>query len=131
MLSHDGSTPGRIINGGLGSKRYRITFHGPGGHSDHAFGLVNPMFAMARAVAALGAVAAPPQASSSVGVTGKTASTDSNVPVSMGIPAITIPGGIGGNEHSLEEFIDVEPAANLRQISATLGILLALVEMAD
>ena len=37
----------RIAIGGVGSKRYRVTFRGPGGHSFGAFGLVNPMFAMA------------------------------------------------------------------------------------
>ncbi len=40
----------RIVTGGVGSKRYRVTFNGPGGHSYGAFGLVNPMFAMADAV---------------------------------------------------------------------------------
>ena len=29
-------------SGGVGSKRYRVTFKGPGGHSYGAFGLVNP-----------------------------------------------------------------------------------------
>ena len=34
-----------ITHGGVGSKRYRVTFKGPGGHSYGAFGLVNPAFA--------------------------------------------------------------------------------------
>ena len=38
-------------DGGVGSKRYRVTFKGPGGHSYGAFGLVNPAFAMGGAIA--------------------------------------------------------------------------------
>jgi len=50
-----------IATGGVGSRRYRVTFSGPGGHSYGAFGLVNPMFAMADAVTRLGRVAVPAQ----------------------------------------------------------------------
>ena len=49
----------RIVTGGVGSKRYRVTFKGPGGHSYGAFGIVNPMFAMADAVGRLGRVPVP------------------------------------------------------------------------
>ncbi|WP_420144721.1 M20/M25/M40 family metallo-hydrolase [Sphingobium sp.] len=45
----DGSTDG-LINGGVGSKRYKLTFKGPGGHSFGAFGLVNPMTAMSQSI---------------------------------------------------------------------------------
>ena len=45
-----------IAVGGVGSKRYRVTFKGPGGHSYGAFGLVNPMFAMADAITRLGRI---------------------------------------------------------------------------
>ena len=38
------------MTGGVGSKRYRVTFKGPGGHSYGAFGLVNPMVAMSQTV---------------------------------------------------------------------------------
>lgn len=48
-----------ITNGGVGSKRYRITFKGPGGHSYGAFGLPNPIHALGRAVAAIGAFDVP------------------------------------------------------------------------
>ena len=40
----------RIVNGGVGSRRYRVAFKGPGGHSYGAFGIVNPMAAMAGAM---------------------------------------------------------------------------------
>ncbi len=46
----DGGDIGRIVNGGLGSHRYKVTFSGPGGHSWGAFGLGNPAHAMSRAV---------------------------------------------------------------------------------
>ena len=46
----DGGGLDRIVNKGLGSHRYRITFKGPGGHSWGAFGLVNPAHALSRAI---------------------------------------------------------------------------------
>ncbi len=46
----DGGGMERIVNKGLGSHRYRITFKGPGGHSWGAFGLANPAHALGRAV---------------------------------------------------------------------------------
>jgi tripeptide aminopeptidase len=39
-----------IINREIGSRRYRITFRGPGGHSDWAFGLPSAIHAMGRAI---------------------------------------------------------------------------------
>ena len=53
-------------------------------------------------------------------------STDSNLPMSLGIPAITIgSGGTAGRAHSLDEWIDVEKAASLRGMTVGLGILLS------
>jgi acetylornithine deacetylase/succinyl-diaminopimelate desuccinylase-like protein len=40
-----------IATVGVGSKRYRVTFKGPGGHSFGQFGLANPANALGRAVA--------------------------------------------------------------------------------
>src|SRR3712207_5429340 len=39
-----------VTNGGIGSKRYRVTYTGPGGHSYGAFGLVNPAYALGEAI---------------------------------------------------------------------------------
>ncbi|WP_253201333.1 M20/M25/M40 family metallo-hydrolase [Sphingomonas quercus] len=50
FYSLDGGGLDSITTGGAGSKRYRVTFKGPGGHSYGAFGLVNPMVAMSQAV---------------------------------------------------------------------------------
>jgi acetylornithine deacetylase/succinyl-diaminopimelate desuccinylase-like protein len=225
FLSVDSPEVDRIVSGGVGSRRYRVTFRGPGGHSFSAFGLVNPMYAMAEAARALAAVpvpADPPTTHCVSVVSGGTSinaianavtievdlrsasaaeldrldrrflaivqeavaaenaarsvaagaiaaevtrvgdrpagetppgapirgiaaaavaaegyaprfafsSTDSNVPMSLGIPALTIgAGGRGGRAHSLEEWLDVEPAESLRGMRATLAAILAIAGM--
>ena len=43
----------RVIHRALGSKRYHVTFRGPGGHSWAAFGVANPANAVGRAAALL------------------------------------------------------------------------------
>lgn len=50
FFSIDGGGLDSFTAGGTGSKRYKVTFKGPGGHSYGAFGLVNPMTAMSQAV---------------------------------------------------------------------------------
>jgi tripeptide aminopeptidase len=52
FVSIDGTDHG-ITNVAVGSHRYRVTFRGPGGHSFGAFGLVNPIHALGRAVATI------------------------------------------------------------------------------
>jgi acetylornithine deacetylase/succinyl-diaminopimelate desuccinylase-like protein len=52
FVSIDGTGSG-ITNEAVGSFRYRVTFKGPGGHSYGAFGLVNPVHALGRAIAAV------------------------------------------------------------------------------
>jgi acetylornithine deacetylase/succinyl-diaminopimelate desuccinylase-like protein len=59
FISLDGGGMDGMVTGGAGSKRYRVTFKGPGGHSYGAFGLVNPMGALAGAVAELYAIRVP------------------------------------------------------------------------
>jgi tripeptide aminopeptidase len=209
----------KIATGGIGSKRYRATFRGPGGHSWGAFGLVNPMYAMARTIVGLSEISVPvaPKTTYSAGVAGggtsinaipneawvdvdmrseepealaaletqfldlvasataaenaarstregavtaetaligdrpagRTAadsalirdataavrahgftpthvssSTDANIAMSLGIPAIKIgSGGRGGRAHSLEEWIDVEPVASVNGMAAGLTAL--------
>ena len=70
FITVDGSNNDLITNGALGSKRYRVTFKGPGGHSWGAFGQVSPAFAMGNAMAKLGRVVVPkqPKVSYNVGV---------------------------------------------------------------
>jgi di/tripeptidase len=223
FISMDGSGDGSdITNGGVGSKRYRAAFKGPGGHSYGAFGLVSPAFAMGSAMQKLGRMKVPasPKTTFNVGVVGggtsvnsipfeswmevdlrsespaeleklnetmigllneavaeenkarstrqgavsldlklvgdrpsgqtprdsrlvqiaaaavraggltptfNYGSTDSNIPISLGIPAITIDsGGQGGRAHALDEWIDVEKTASLRGMQIALALILAL-----
>src|SRR5690348_3247000 len=55
---------------GVGSKRYRVTYKGPGGHSYGAFGIPNPIHALGRAIAAIGDIHVPasPKTTFNVGV---------------------------------------------------------------
>ncbi len=211
-----------ITTGGVGSRRYKVTFKGPGGHSYGSFGLVNPAFAMANAMAKLSRLQVPsrPRTTFNVGVIGggtavnaipfeswmdvdirseskqeldkavesflkfvdeavdeenKTrstaqgrvdadvkligdrpfgeipvsapivqtasavirafgmnptytmSSTDSNIPLNLGIPAITLEsGGTGGRNHSLDEWIDVEKTASVGGINIAMAVVLAL-----
>ena len=225
FFSMDGTDGSRIVNGGVGSKRYRVTFKGPGGHSYGAFGLVNPMTAMSQAVVDLYKIEAPktPKTTYSASVTGggtsvnsipdkvfmefdmrsvsaeelgkleqrflaivaaavegenrarstkegvvaadlkvigdrpagstpesaelvrvarqaveaqglkpqlTASSTDANMPMSLGIPGITIgSGGSGGRAHSLDEWIDVEKGASLKGMLPGLTMLLAMADL--
>jgi di/tripeptidase len=223
FISLDPYGPGNhITTAGIGSKRFRVTFSGPGGHSFGSFGLVNPAYALGSAIGKLSRMQVPsrPKTTFNVGVIGggtsvnsipfeswmdvdirsetkdeldKTvdtftrlmreaaaeenrarstsqgkidvdvkpigdrpfgqisiaapivqtaaaviesfgmtpaygmSSTDSNIPLSMGIPAITLEsGGYGGRNHTLDEWIDVEQGASVRGVGVVLGVLLAL-----
>jgi len=54
-------------------------------------------------------------------------STDANVPISLGIPAITIGrGGLGGRSHSLDEWVDIEREPTVRGIQVVLTTILAI-----
>jgi di/tripeptidase len=225
FFSMDGTEASRVTYGAVGSRRYRVTFKGPGGHSYGAFGIVNPMQAMAKAVTDLGEVKVPsrPRTTYSASVvgggtsvnsipdaiwlevdmrsesaeelakldrrfleivhaavehentarstrlgrvtaepkligdrpTGATredaeivqvtkaavsaagyapilgaSSTDSNIPISLGIPAVTIgAGGQGGRAHSLDEWIDVARPEAVRGARVGLAALLAMAGM--
>ena len=223
FISLDPFGPGNDITvGGIGSKRFKVTFRGPGGHSFGSFGLVSPAYALGNAIAKLSRMQVPsrPKTTFNVGVIGggtsvnsipfeswmdvdirsetkeelnkaidtfsrlmreaaeeenrarstsqgrievdvkligdrpfgqipitapmvQTAagvieafgmspaygisSTDSNIPMSIGIPAITLEsGGTGGRNHTLDEWIDVDKSASLRGINIAMGILVAL-----
>lgn len=222
FFSMDGNEAARVTYGAVGSRRYRVAFHGPGGHSYGAFGIVNPMAAMGRAIDQLYDVKVPatPRTTYSASVvgggvsvnsipadvwlevdmrsedkaelakvdvkflailkaaaehenaarstrvgkitvepkligerpTGHTSpdalivattaeaaraagyrpelgasSTDSNIPISLGIPAVTIgSGGTGGRAHSLDEWIDVAKPESLRGMTVGLAAVLAM-----
>ena len=53
-------------------------------------------------------------------------STDANVPMSLGVPAITIGrGGPGGRQHSPDEWTDVDPVTNVKNEQVALAIILS------
>ena len=53
---------------GVGSRRYRVTFKGPGGHSFAAFGLANPANALGRAIAKIAEIRVPDKPSTTFNV---------------------------------------------------------------
>lgn len=59
FISLDGLDIGRIVNQGTGSRRWRISYKGPGGHSFSAFGLPSATHALGRAIAKISEVRTP------------------------------------------------------------------------
>jgi len=78
FVSIDG-TGIHVTNVAVGSHRYRVTFKGPGGHSFGAFGMVNPIGAMGRAIAKIDEmqVAKQPKTTFNVGRVGGGTSVNS------------------------------------------------------
>lgn len=222
FITVDSPQVDNIVVGGVGSKRYSVRFNGPGGHSFKAFGIVNPIYAMAQAIVELGRIEVPetPRTTFCASIVGggtsvnaipeeawididlrsesaeqlarldarcraivaaaveqentarstsegaitvdirtlgdrpagntpmdsdivqfataalqahgfaprhEASSTDANIPMSLGIPAIKIgSGGTGGRAHSLAEWIDVEKTASVSGMTASLTAILAV-----
>jgi acetylornithine deacetylase/succinyl-diaminopimelate desuccinylase-like protein len=59
FISFEPGRAGDITTAGVGSKRYKVTFTGPGGHSMGDFGIVNPAYAMANAMVEFGKMKVP------------------------------------------------------------------------
>jgi acetylornithine deacetylase/succinyl-diaminopimelate desuccinylase-like protein len=78
FVSIDGTGLG-MTRVGVGSYRYRLTYRGPGGHSYGAFGRVNPIHALGRAIAAIAdfQVASEPKTTFNVGRIGGGTSVNS------------------------------------------------------
>ena len=70
LLVIDGAGTDTYVNQALGSRRFEITFRGPGGHSWSDFGVPNPIILLSRALARFSEVPAPesPRTTFSVGV---------------------------------------------------------------
>ena len=80
FISMDGSGGGDVITTRApGSKRYKATFTRPGGASHGAFGLVNPAYALAKAMNKISAMNVPqrPRTTFNVGVIGGGTSVNS------------------------------------------------------
>jgi acetylornithine deacetylase/succinyl-diaminopimelate desuccinylase-like protein len=223
FISLDPFGPGSDVTiAGIGSKRFKVKFKGPGGHSFGSFGLVSPAYALGNAIVKLSKMQVPqtPRTTYNVGVIGGgtsvnsipfeswmevdlrsetkeelnkavdtftklmheaaeeenhtrstaqgkievevnligdrpfgrisqnapivqtaaaviraygmspsygSSSTDSNIPMSLGIPAITLEsGGTGSRNHTPDEWIDVEKTSSVRGIDVAMGVLLSL-----
>ena len=59
-----------VTSRGVGSKRYKVTYKGPGGHSYGAFGIPNPIHALGRAMSEIADIQVPasPKTTFNVGV---------------------------------------------------------------
>ncbi|WP_017812008.1 M20/M25/M40 family metallo-hydrolase [Paenibacillus shenyangensis] len=70
FISVEPGAPEKITYLAAGSKRYRVTFHGTGGHSFADFGIPNPIHALGRAIAGISEIRTPaePKTTFSVGV---------------------------------------------------------------
>ena len=58
-IALDGAGDDRIVTRALGARRFRVTFHGAGGHSWAAFGVPNPVHAAGATAAKLAALPLP------------------------------------------------------------------------
>ena len=61
-IALDGAGDDRIVHRALGARRFRVTFHGRGGHSWAAFGMPNPVHAAGATAAKLAVAAAAARA---------------------------------------------------------------------
>ncbi len=59
FISIDGLSISRVINAATGSRRFKIAYVGPGGHSFSAFGMPSATHAMGRAIAKMADVETP------------------------------------------------------------------------
>jgi tripeptide aminopeptidase len=68
VIAIDNTGDERIVNSALGSRRFRVEYRGPGGHSWAAYGVVNPVHAVARAADAVAGLRLPRGTASTVTV---------------------------------------------------------------
>lgn len=66
----DGAAIDTVVTQALGSRRFQVTIHGPGGHSWSDFGVPNPIVVLSRAIARFSRTELPaePKISTNVGV---------------------------------------------------------------
>ena len=77
FIALDGVNPSQITTTSVGSRRYRLIFTGPGGHSYSAFGLVNPMYAAGQFMVDFAQTQVPQLTTYNVGVIGGGTSVNS------------------------------------------------------
>ena len=84
FIALEGVDPARVVTTALGSRRLRLTFSGPGGHSYRYFGTVNPMYAMGQFLTEFAKIPAPELTTHNVGVVSGGTSVNS-IPVSVSL----------------------------------------------
>ncbi|MGG3571688.1 M20/M25/M40 family metallo-hydrolase [Bacillus gobiensis] len=70
FISIEPGTPDRVVYQGVGSRRYEVTFTGPGGHSFGSFGTASAIHALGRAIHHISSIQPPkePKTTFNVGV---------------------------------------------------------------
>lgn len=70
FISIEPGAPDRVVYQGVGSRRYEVTFTGPGGHSFGSFGTASPIHALGRAISHISSIQPPkePKTTYNVGV---------------------------------------------------------------
>ncbi|HET7583695.1 MAG TPA: M20/M25/M40 family metallo-hydrolase [Gemmatimonadaceae bacterium] len=68
LIALDGAGDDRVVHRALGSRRFHIALTGPGGHSWNAYGVANPVHALALAAAQLARLVVPSDARTTVSV---------------------------------------------------------------
>ncbi len=68
VIALDGAGLDRVVHRALGSRRFRVTYRGPGGHSWAAYGVPNPAHAVGRFAAGVAELRHPPMPRSACSV---------------------------------------------------------------
>ncbi len=112
FISFEPGYAGPIVNAGVGSRRYEVTFSGPGGHSFGHFGLVNPAYAMGQAIVDFGKVKVPtsPKTVYNVGLL-KGGTSVNSIPFSVAMTIDMRSAGKAELEALEQEFLAILPKA--------------------
>ncbi|MEN2786927.1 M20/M25/M40 family metallo-hydrolase [Sphingomonas qilianensis] len=112
FISFEPGLGDEITNAGAGSKRYKVTFTGPGGHSMGNFGIVNPSYAMADAIVQFGKMTVPttPKTVFNVGVVEGGTSVNS-IPFAMSMLVDMRSGGKAELDAVEKQFLALLPGA--------------------
>ena len=114
VIALDGAGDERIVNTALGSRRFRIVYRGPGGHSWAAFGTPNTLHAAARATTRL--------ANLRLGNGGRSALTVSRIGGGMSINAIPEEAWLEVDARSTSHAALVQLEREIRSIAAAAAL---------
>lgn len=114
----DGGLP-NVNYGALGIYWTRYRFSGPGSHTNTSAGRPHPARALADAIRGIYEIEIPDSRAIASG------STDANAGVVRGIPSISIGRSIGGDQHTLSEWSEVDSALTATKIALLIAIAMA------